>query len=488
MKKHRRIVQIIALILVVLLAGGVVVGALMSALAEDAPVARDRYELSMEYLEDEQALQISQRLVYINQTGAALDRVVFYAMPNALRREAALFYESDDLEAVFPSGYTPGGMDLRSVRVNGAEAEYGFQGENELYLRVACDLAPGASAVFEFDYYLLLTRCNAFVGVGDTDVRLTAFYFIPGVWDAANGEFALKKPLAYTRWLYSDAADYRVTLTLPEGYVAAGTGEQSGGVIVADNAREFAVAFGKRWRVAEKATASGMRVRVFSNRRDAGDTADRVVRAVEQCEAWFGAFPVRELDIAQTDYPLGALNAPGLILLPESLMGDAGEMALRFCVAQQVFGLSAYVEPSADAWLSDSVSNYVSYLMLEDARGHDAFLSAVNRDWVSALQLTIPGGLTVTSDASLFTAKNYDIVVMKRGATVLYELREAMGLDKLLDGLKRFYEMGQDGRTLTEMDFVHCMDDASGKSWEAFLTDWVFNVGDYVNQPIDWLN
>ena len=32
------------------------------------------------------------------------------------------------------------------------------------------------------------------------------------------------------------------------------------------------------------------------------------------------------------------------------------------------------------------------------------------------------------------------------------------------------------------------LDAASGGDWEDFLTDWVFNVGDYVNQTIDWLD
>ena len=188
-------------------------------------------------------------------------------------------------------------------------------------------------------------------------------------------------------------------------------------------------------------------------------------------------------NIAQSDYPLGALNYPGLTLIHDI----ADEAEIRFCVAQQYFGLSAYVEPVSDAWLSDSLSEYISYLMLEDAQGHDAFLKAVNRDWVSDLQLTIPGGLSVISDAALFNARSYDTVVKTRGAVVLHELRQAMGLDGLLAGLKAFYELGQDGRTLTEGDFVDCMDAATGRSWRDFLTDWVFNVGDYVNQTIDWL-
>ena len=39
---------------------------------------------------------------------------------------------------------------------------------------------------------------------------------------------------------------------------------------------------------------------------------------------------------------------------------------------------------------------------------------------------------------------------------------------------------------MTEMELVDAMNAASGGDWEAFLTDWVFNVGDYVDQTIDW--
>ena len=474
--RNKKAVQIIALVLVILLVGGTIVGALFAALAEENPPARNQYELSVEYLEDEQALHIGQRLVYINDSEDRLDRVVFYAAPNMFRREASLMYENDDLDAVFPAGYAPGGIDLRDVQVNGAPADYGLQGEDELYLRVGCDIGPGETATFDFDYYVLLTACNAFIGVGETDVRLGAFYLIPGVYDPTYREFISKKPLPFTRWLYAGAGDYQVDLKLPEGYVAA----QS----ATENAHEYALCFSRRWRVVERTTRKGTPVKVCSARRDAGRAAEMAVRAVEQCEAWFGAFPFPELVIAQSDYPLGALCYPGLIQLKDI----TDEMAIRYCVAQQYFGHSAYVEPSADAWLSDSVSNYLAYLMLEDAEGNDTFLKAVNRDWVSALQLTVPGGLNVTSDAALFNGNHFDIVVRTRGAVVLHELRQAMGLEDMLEGLKAFHELGQDGHTLTEAELVDCMDRVTGRSWRDFLTDWVFNVGDYVNQPIDWLN
>lgn len=497
MRKHRKLIRAIAITLAVLLAGGVVVGALIGALAENTP--RDRYDITAEYMADEQALRVTQRLDYNNRTGERLAGVLFYAAPNMFRRQSALMYEEGDLQAVFPDGFAPGGIDLQSVRFNGVETEYGFRDENEWYLRVACDLAPGKTGAFEFEYYLLLAGCAAFLGAGETDVRLSAFYFIPGVYDATSGEFIVNRPLAFTRWLASDAAEYDVTLSIPENCALAATGAQAlAGVAdgmatwraTALNVREFAASFGKRYRIAERTTDSGVKMRTLARERGANARMlEAAEKAIAQCESWFGRFPVDELEIAQTDYPLGALNFPGLIWLPTDVIKDGGESLekqLRFCVAQQYFGLSAYTEPSADAWLSDSVCEYVARLMQEDAEGRNAFVRSINRDWVDALQLTIPGGLTVTSEAQLFDAESYDVVVRVRGAVVMHELRLAMGLEAMLDGLARFYRMGGDGRTLTEMDFVAAMDAASGRSWEEFLTDWVFNVGEYVEQEIDW--
>ena len=39
---------------------------------------------------------------------------------------------------------------------------------------------------------------------------------------------------------------------------------------------------------------------------------------------------------------------------------------------------------------------------------------------------------------------------------------------------------------LGEMDFVQALDKATGGDWETFLTDWLFNVGDYIDQQIEF--
>ena len=494
-KNQRRLVRLIAIVLAILLAGSAIVSAIFSfAYAEEAP-GRNQIELTMEYLENEQALRVSQRLVYINEASTALDRVLFYVPGNLFRRESSAVYAADDLDAAFAHGYLPGGVELMDVQVNGVAADYGFQGESEIYLRVACALEPGEMCEFQFEYYLLLTQNNAFLGVDETDCRLSGFYFAPAYLDESYGEFILSSPTSFTRWVHTPAADFEATITLPDTVNLAATGEESCEAVEdrlnrwsirAENARDFALAFGT-----DHAQSESGEFRCLTGRRSA---AKKVLgyaeEAVSICEGWFGEFPASGMDFMETGDSNSFRNHNGLAWLSADLLkegGDALRRAVYYCVAQQYFGFSAYAQVGADAWLSDAICEYLSYLILEEADGNEAYLKALNENIVPALQLTIPGGLTVVSDASLFDAYDFGIVVRDRGAAVFHELRTAMGRDALIEGLGNFYRMGQEQDVLTEMMLVEALD-ATGGSWEAFLTDWVYNIGDYVNQDIDWLD
>lgn len=496
--KHKQLVRFMALLLVILLAGGAVVSALISVLAEEAAPARDSYEAVIEYMEDEQALHISQRLFYHNRSGRALDSVAFYATGNMFRRESALIYESDVLESAFPDGYAPAGIDLRAVRCNGVDADWGYQDENEMQLRVLCAVEPGEVCAFEFDYYLLLSENCAMIGQYETDVRLSAFLFTPGVYSEAYGDFVLNTPIQHTRWLYTAAADYAVTLILPDQYLPAATGSEtlvstenhrSTWEIRAQNVREFALSFGRRYREYTVQTDSGVTLRMLSNHRGSAKSAlSYAAKVVELYESWLGAFPTDCVDLIQSDYAVDALNFPGVLWLPDALFDDQTFMnsALRFCLAQQYIGLTAYAEPVADAWLSDVPCSYLALLAVESLDGYDAFLTALNAQVLDALRITLPGGLYISADASLFTAEEYSLIVRDRGAVVMHEMRVAMGRDDLIAALRTFYEMGLEQELLGEYDLVHAMDAATGGDWEDFLTDWLFNVDEYVDQQIEY--
>ena len=220
--KRKRLVRILALVLAALLVLGTMASIVFShdhAHAE-AAAERDGYHLEIAFYEDAQALQIRQRLRYTNRTGGRLDRVEFSVYANMFRRVTALMYEGDVWQDVFPAGNAPGGIEFSRVLVDGEAADWGMMGEEELFLRVACDLADGEACEFTFEYTLLLTQNAASLGVGDTDWRLRGFYVQPLKYE--YGEFVAPEPLQHANYVYADRADYALTLTLPERYLLAG--------------------------------------------------------------------------------------------------------------------------------------------------------------------------------------------------------------------------------------------------------------------------
>ena len=357
-------------------------------------------------------------------------------------------------------------------------------GEEELFLRVACDLADGQMCEFTFEYTLLLSENGASLGVGDTDWRLRGFYLQPLKYE--YGEFVAPEPLQHANYVYADRADYALDRhaagALPAGrprrdrvlrtMATARAHGRSRRITSANCASPLACAGGNT----APRRSSGTRLRLLANARGAQKTLDTALNALEAYESWFGPL-AWDVTIAQSDYALEALSLPGLIWADADALNDA--MALRRALAKQFFGYGAYPMPTEDAWLSDSVSAYAACLALREAEGESAFLAYLNGELLPEAQYTLPGGVEVTSSAAILTASEYESLVLGRGALVMHEMRTAMGEETFLSALRLFYERGLETDVMGEYDLVSAFDDASGGDWEAFLTDWLFNVAEY---------
>ena len=482
-KRKKQLARILALLLAVLLVLGTIASIVFGHAHGEETATRDEIALELEFFEEEQALQIRQRLRYTNRTGKHLDRVEFSVYANMFRRVTALMYEADVWQDVFPAGNAPGGVEFSRILVDGRSADWGMMGEEELFLRVACDLADGQTCEFTFEYTLLLTQNAASLGVGAMGWRLRGFYIQPLKYE--YGEFVAPEPLQHANYVYADRADYALTVILPERYLLAGPGEIASvdngdgtrtWTLAADNIRELCLSVGMRWREYSAETSSGTRLRLLANTRDAQKTLDTALQALEAYENWFGPLD-GDVTIAQSDYALGTLSLPGILWANEAALSDA--MALRGALARQFFGYGAYPMPTEDAWLADSVSAYAACLALKEAEGESAFLEYLNGEILPEAQYTLPGGVEVTSSAAILTAAEYESLILGRGALVMHETCAAMGEETFLAALRLFYQRGLAMDVVGEYDFVDALDDASGGDWEAFLTDWLFNVADY---------
>ena len=148
---------------------------------------------------------------------------------------------------------------------------------------------------------------------------------------------------------------------------------------------------------------------------------------------------------------------------------------------------SSNSNPSARGWLGRvaalsavillmllGLTLHYSHPRLRAERYVEDHLETLTADAQAAL-----AGEALRYDAAILTAAEYESLVLGRGALVLHEMRTAMGEETFLTALRLFYERGLETDVVGEYDLVSALDDASGGDWEAFLTDWLFNVADY---------
>lgn len=495
MKKTGRtnVSRIVALILAALMVFSALISAILSmahfghAHAEELG-ANTEYRIAACMLPAEQALRCEQTTVYTNETDGKLSQLFFSCYPNALRRQETLPFDADDLAAAYPNGFAPGGVQFSSVQVDGQEANWGVQGEDETFLRVAIDLEPGRTAQIRFVYDILLPVCSGFVGAGSFDWRLTNAF--PMVCPFVNGAFQTNGILSAGRFAYAETADWELELLAPEGWcvIAGGTGSaekaEDGWVKWTreiKNARDLALVIGRRYTA--YASETDGRIAVYANDASAAQAALKAAEgALALYERWFGPYPWPDVDLVMSQYAQGIKSAPGVLLLNKDCFAlaerDELEYGIALGLAQQFFGEAVGVDPYDEPWLCESLSSLCALLYSRETYGEERFLQQMRERVQPTLTLTIPGGVAADSSAAYFNSRSeYEMMLRGRGAAALYELMLAMGEDEFLRALGLYYEQNVLGLGDIEK-FVGACNAASGGEWGRFLTDMLATIGE----------
>jgi aminopeptidase N len=297
----------------------------------------------------------------------------------------------------------------------------------------------------------------------------------------------------------ADPMDYHVTVNLPDTWQLAAGGavvtSPSGGArhncaVDVAGARFFALSLSRRYIEADAKSASGVTVRSFADdRAAAARAASAAARALDVYAGLFGAYPRDSLTVAQADL-MDGLSQAGLVLLPEALYGYSSQGELEYQVAlwtaRQWFGELVGSNPAEEPWLTESLASYAALLYYDKAYGHDRYLKELNSRVTPSLRLTIPGGVTVDSEALGFgTVADYDAVTRGRGAAVLHELRQVLGEEAFFGALK-LYASENAGKIATRADFASALSRAAGRDADGLLTELLTGIDEYVGQDIEW--
>ena len=493
----RGLTRLLALILCILLAGTAVVGVLITvAYAEESPGNATQLTLTVD--EGAQGLRALQVTRYVNQTGAHLSHVIFSLGANNMRRLSTAPFEDEELERAYPQGFNVGGVEMEKVSVDGKQANWGVQGEGESFLRVDCDLEQGESALFQFEYQVLLPRAQGFLGTGDIGWRLS--YFTPAPCVFQDGDFSCVEMKAVGECAYFVPQDYSVTLDAPDTYLIASGGQQHSQdegkgrrttAVTLDGAVSFALALSRRYTLYQSEQVQGVNLACYANTGwGAGKALEAAQHILNVYIAKLGDCPVENIVIAQVDGVRPVESHDGLLLVDQSLftLGREEELerALTLGLARQWFGLSVQNHPEQAPWLSEAVCAYVALLYYQEQYGEERFLEELNREVLDALNITLPGRLSPDALRSQFSSRSaYEIIVRRRGAAALHEMSKAIGRQEIWDAFKSYYQENR-GQTADQGDFETALLHATGQDYSQALNHYMQTIFEYVSQRLEW--
>lgn len=448
-----------------------------------------QYDMQLELDEQGHLLTGKMTVAYNNQTGTELKNIPFQLYANAFAKESTAPFFASEMSQAYPNGFSPGGIDITALRVDGTAATHTLENDDQTVMQIALPkpLQNGGKASIEFEFTVRIPNSLGRFGYGDKGINLCNFYPIACAWDGSK---------FYTYPYYkagdpfvSDISDYNVSLSVPEGMVVAysGNGKETTAngsttiQIEAPMVRDFAAVASRELAVAAK-TVSGVEVKSYFYKNDSSGGRKALTYgadAIKSFNSLFGAYPYDSFSVVQTDFFIGGMEYPGIVLIDKSLYSV--DISLEYVVVHEaahqwwyaVVGNDQIMEP----WLDEALAEYSSikyygetYSKQEEELMYDTNTGMTANILESQYGKDTPGVSTPMSDFE--NSGLYSYCIYTKGNIMFHEIEEKIGRDKMISILKAYYKDNSFKRSTKDV-LVKAFTDAGGQDVAAIFDKWL---------------
>jgi hypothetical protein len=289
--------------------------------------------------------------------------------------------------------------------------------------------------------------------------------------------------------VFSDAALYDVTLTLPPTLTLASTGSVVTGTetlhgkqtyhIVGGPFREFAWLASTDYSVV-KTTAHGVTVYSYFLPGDeaAGQAALNTAAAALRVYAdAFGPYPFPKMVVAEAPLNFYGMEYPGLnligIALYRSLRHDM-EMRVAHEIAHQWWYSQVGNDPINIPWLDEGLAEYSTATYYAQVYGQARANTLINQRWLIPYQASVENGLdaAVNQPAAAF-GNEYEVIVYAKAALFFDALRREVG-DETYQAIVRQYLEQFRWKIATPDGFLRVAEAVSGQELDSLYNRWIF--------------
>ena len=190
----------------------------------------------------------------------------------------------------------------------------------------------------------------------------------------------------------------------------------------------------------------------------------------------------------------GGMETSSAIFYTDNLVSGKRTESLRDVVihelAHQWFGNSVTESTWDDVWLSEGFATFFTLLYIEHVYGHDAYVKGLlkSKKMIYNYNSKDPD-YSVIAERSPELGTVTSAITYQKGCWFLHMLRDSLGDENFQKGIQAYYSRFMNSNATTN-DFIHEMENVSGKQLKAFFNQWLYRsenpviTGEWVYDPL----
>lgn len=416
----------------------------------------DNYTIVAAYDDQTHVLSATQTVTLTNRSENSFTSVKFHVYANQYREDAMNGVVPNVYRAqAYPNGESYGDITFDSVKVNGTAVAYTIEGQDMDILSVPVEeLYPNEKVDVELVYQIQLANIRHRLGYTDNAVNLGNFY--PILCYVENDNYVCSPYYNIGDPFVSDVANYNVTLTLPESYVVASSGNlveatPNNGYVTynytADAVRDFAMVLSNSFKKLSKTVGNTQVNYFYFADADAETSLNTACGMLEYLNANVATYPYPHYDVVETDFCYGGMEYPCLAMITSG--SQSYQEAIAHETAHQWFYGIVGNNQIENAWMDEGLSEFLTYLymdktgatslahnMLACTQTYTTYVNVLDRYYSNVSR-------AFRSVADFKNDSEYVIFTYVKGSLMFHSLYESVGATRFWKSLERYYTDGQ---------------------------------------------
>ncbi|MGL4913411.1 MAG: M1 family metallopeptidase [Romboutsia sp.] len=451
-KKIRKILSIV--VAIVLLVGG---GAYLLKSKNDVQTLKldesksiNRYTMDVVFDDESKRLMCNQNIEYVNNTENTLDKVYFHIYPNAFSKKEYAPFEKDEMKQAYPNGFNEGYIDIKNILNNDKNLEHKIKGDKNdlLEIKLAKQLKPGEKVSIDMKYNVKIPNSEGRFGYGKNTVNVTNWFPIACVQDERGWNLKGYETLGDP--FYSETSDFYVNILVPTKYKMGCTGkvvnektdkEKILYKVEAKKVRDFAFVLSTKFDI-DRDSYKGVSINTYNLNENLSEDVTKMAKdSIRIFSELFGDYPYDTYSVMASDFFIGGMEYPTLVMIDQSLYTDKDKFLLEYVIAHEtahqwwysVIGNDEISEP----WIDEALTEYSTVLYFEKKYGKDIYDKLIK---TMELQTKHHLSENIFKPTNKYrNSTDYSLNVYTKGALAFNEVRKEVGDEVFFNTLKEYY-------------------------------------------------